>query len=764
MKNKSFWMFLLLTLLFFPNLKALKRNTSEPQFCASHLQVPERYSHLKPYLKYIPSFYTSYGDNSCGNACWHISCAKCNKGWVSVYEFETRDDGGNTHWVDEYILVCECKSDKLGDYQKENRIYDSVQKKWIYEIATYGARDCLRTWVYCPQPVIYPGYFSEEYSRYFSCFEEYLKYIESNHTCKCFWPEISKKAAIINNKAYELFRDLIENTELGEHFQSKANQENFFGFVPSPRFSNHGITVNFVCHSFFYSDYDWICRDLEFFCSENFQGRALRNIKNKIEDIRQNLAPLFLEIYNECLSQHPSERIQNELFLIEKRCFALPLYAAMEAYSDFSNASEEENYSDFNSNDLITDTPQLKFKKPAFYCSSNWMDSSYPRQNFDDAFAHQAYSKPKNLSRKRDWMKSDVLLEQGTLLNDVLLYNEAIKVLSEAILYNDLNKEAFIERAISYFETNQIELALRDYSQLKKTRFLPPFLPVADGGMRGLQVGNPYDYRQEDLEFAAGLIDGTIQGGKVATVEFIPGILSCVRGIGVGLWAFVCSPTEVSLDMVEAAQSLGDFMASHSALENLEAVVPEIKELSLNWDKFNSHTKGQKFGFIIGKYGIDIFGPGGVVKVASKYRTLKRANAVLTLEICLANQAKQEKIIEKSLECASKRALIIEEAKNVGAILVRNENVKHHVMQKKHAWDKLIKLSGNVEQDFKKVIEVLQENKITDENFFLRNRSTREPHIVRKQYKKTINNHEVEAVFEYYVDTEELFLMNGWVK
>ena len=33
-------------------------------------------------------------------------------------------------------------------------------------------------------------------------------------------------------------------------------------------------------------------------------------------------------------------------------------------------------------------------------------------------------------------------------------------------------------------------------------------------------------------------------------------------------------------------------------------------------------------------------------------------------------------------------------------------------MQPKHAWDKLIKISGNVEEDCKKVVKLLEDNKI----------------------------------------------------
>ena len=127
------------------------------------------------------------------------------------------------------------------------------------------------------------------------------------------------------------------------------------------------------------------------------------------------------------------------------------------------------------------------------------------------------------------------------------------------------------------------------------------------------------------------MVSGTVDGAKVSVVEFIPSIFSCCRGILNGLWAFVCSPVEVSQEMVNTAYAIGEFISSHSTEECFQCVVPELKELSLSWDKLNDNSRGQKIGFIIGKYGVDIFAPAGALKGMSKVRALKRANTMCTL-------------------------------------------------------------------------------------------------------------------------------------
>lgn len=115
-------------------------------------------------------------------------------------------------------------------------------------------------------------------------------------------------------------------------------------------------------------------------------------------------------------------------------------------------------------------------------------------------------------------------------------------------------------------------------------------------------------------------------------------------------------------------------------------------DLSLNWHKIDDYSKGQKIGYIIGKYGVEIFAPLGAIKGFTKLNALKRANTGLTLEMCLSSSAKQAKILEKSSEFVVKREAIAQEAIKKSGLLFRNGNDKIHIMQPKHAWDKLIQL------------------------------------------------------------------------
>ena len=47
------------------------------------------------------------------------------------------------------------------------------------------------------------------------------------------------------------------------------------------------------------------------------------------------------------------------------------------------------------------------------------------------------------------------------------------------------------------------------------------------------------------------------------------------------------------------------------------------------------------------------------------------------------------------------RKVTLTQTINSGKIFVRNLNTNKHIIQPKHAWDKLIKLTGDIEEDCK---------------------------------------------------------------
>ena len=100
-------------------------------------------------------------------------------------------------------------------------------------------------------------------------------------------------------------------------------------------------------------------------------------------------------------------------------------------------------------------------------------------------------------------------------------------------------------------------------------------------------------------------------------------------------------------------------------------------------------------------------------------------------------------------------------------IKIKNLNSARHILQKKHGWDKVLELTGNVEKDIQKVLDFIEKNDIVTVKYFKEatefpiQSTIKEAHVLK--YKATIAGQEFEVYIRKNLATEELFLNNGWV-
>lgn len=613
----------------------------------------------------------------------------------------------------------------------------------------------------CWDQSIYLGYIDLDFKKYLFHLNQHLEYQSQHSDCLCLWPEYSQEAALISDTAYLLFRDIISTTALSNLLENENEQreliENSCWFL-----NKHGLTVSFIVQQFRFSDYYHACRDIENYAISKYEERETAKIKDRLEDILEALYPKFFSLYTSCYAKHPSVDIDQEIrfmkLLVNDISGFEKTAVSFKATPSVTIAQNCYDISEFIVANLQTahipveleSKGVLSKKQPPF-------KKSFRKDPSSDVYPGSFAVNSSKVSATVFSPQSDIFLEQGTILNNLLVYKEAIQILTQAIQFNPSNRNAYIERAMAYFETNQLLLALQDYQVAKKLTTIPPFKP---GSHKAMMIAAVY-IPGNKTEFSKGLIVGTVDGAKVSAVEFVPSIFSCCRGILNGLWAFVCSPAEVSQEMVNTAYAIGEFISSHSAEECFQCVVPELKELSLSWDMLNDHSKGQKIGFIIGKYGVDIFAPVGILKGINKVKALKRANIMCTLESCAASQAKQTKILEESTKRAAIRENIVSQSIKNGKILVRNSNTQAHIMNPKHAWNKVIKITGNVEEDCKNVVKMLESNKIMLEKY--RKQTINNKNFIRYNHEMKINGYEIRAVFNKNPETGEIFLNDAWV-
>lgn len=95
----------------------------------------------------------------------------------------------------------------------------------------------------------------------------------------------------------------------------------------------------------------------------------------------------------------------------------------------------------------------------------------------------------------------------------------------------------------------------------------------------------------------------------------------------------------------------------------MEEVVPEMKILCHKWDDLTDHDSGFHVGFILGKYGVEIFTPVAGMKAFKVHRDPKRANSMFTLERCVVSQANKEAILASTLKHAAEREAYLKNVK-----------------------------------------------------------------------------------------------------
>lgn len=585
--------------------------------------------------------------------------------------------------------------------------------------------------------VIYSGYFHFRYKGDYPFLKRQIDYSKKYPQYQAYWPETSHKAEKISDVAVILFEELINSTALKKVKKDRRLLNKFI--ADSWYFETFTHSRSLIATCFRFSDFYQVCRDLVQFSKTHFSEKENALIEDKIDAILDRLCGMFLEIYEESLLLHPTVEIKNEIDFIDL------LYCPKRdiKIKKCQIGSIDFNRSKHFARELKIDIFKSYAGKPSHVINSINDSNSLP-----------------------DWLMADYWLHEGIRLNDLFLHAEAISYLTAAI-EKQPSIEAYQERLHAYFEVGNLSLAIEDYHKLlqlendQKNILRNQFGYISQKNRyQGIYILN------HDLvgmaDYAGGFCIGITQGSAIALIEFVPSTWSCCKGILHGLWSFACSPTEVSSDLINASYDLVKFIKENTASECLETIVPELKDLCVKWEILSDYDKGNRIGYIIGKYGIDILAPGASLKGVKKYQQLKRLNSMFTVECCVASEAKKAKIIEASSKHASIRTNVSDLA-TTGKVIPRNANVIPHVMQERHAWEKLIKISGDKVEDFKKVSVLLEESEILSKKHLIESEKFHNGKIIRSDYRNYIEGYEVHATFETCVESNQTFLKDAWV-
>lgn len=243
------------------------------------------------------------------------------------------------------------------------------------------------------------------------------------------------------------------------------------------------------------------------------------------------------------------------------------------------------------------------------------------------------------LSKNED-IDSEHLVLLGETCLELAQFSKAISILSEAIKKNPQDKTAYFHRAAAYFEIGNFDDALNDFYKSNNGKEIAKSFLTAS--------------REFSDAFILGLTKGCIEGA----VNFVPNLLNTAYGLNTTLWHQCAHPIQSKIDIINASYEIGNSVYEYCEDLNWEKIDNHIEELKFFVNQFNNlndSEKGNQLGYLIGKYGIDIFIGAKGAQLITKYRNLKNANILCNFEAMSLSQATKETIAADSLKFAAKR-------------------------------------------------------------------------------------------------------------
>lgn len=231
--------------------------------------------------------------------------------------------------------------------------------------------------------------------------------------------------------------------------------------------NKHGLTIAIIAQQFLFSDYYHVCKDIERYALAKYNPENAGEIKDKLQDILEALYQKFFALHNACYAKHPNNDILQEIVLMKLLSEDVP--GLKESFGFQDNAlharygNNAYDISEFITNNLETIEMSVEIENKGIQINE-------PLDMTPDLTLKAANA---NVVQGTFSIESEILLETGTIANKLLLYKKAIHDLTQAIKLDPNNREAYLERAFAYFETNQIKLALSDYKKIEEIT-IPP--------------------------------------------------------------------------------------------------------------------------------------------------------------------------------------------------------------------------------------------------------------------------------------------------
>ncbi len=267
------------------------------------------------------------------------------------------------------------------------------------------------------------------------------------------------------------------------------------------------------------------------------------------------------------------------------------------------------------------------------------------------------------------YLRADTYIKLGIACSMSLEYAQAVEALTQAIEAHTAGERAYLERAIAHFEQGNFDAAISDYlASGKQNTFSAPDLPST-------------------IDFAKGLSLGASHGLLIGLKEAPASIFYALQGAGQALWAGVKDPLGVPKQLVDALLPVIEYLQEEDLATIGQDMIPELRELLTNWNTLEWQSRGEKTGFILGKYGITVFGCYGSAKVAKRFQELRQANMLHSLQTMACCQATKAEVIASASAFGTARSQFFKNATiswdKQGKHIVGHRNYQDLLIQKK---------------------------------------------------------------------------------
>ncbi len=226
-----------------------------------------------------------------------------------------------------------------------------------------------------------------------------------------------------------------------------------------------------------------------------------------------------------------------------------------------------------------------------------------------------------------DWL-SNICQQQGEQALRQFNYEEAVEHFDQAIEANPQNSDFYLQRAYAHMGLDEFDQSLNDYRTY-----------IASSQPKPSILSNTIDF---GIGFVKNVPIGAVESGHQ---------LSAFAS------ELIVHPIDTSYNVCSAFATLADLACTQQWAVLSESMAPEVCQLANEWNYLTARERGERAGYIFGKYGGDILIPGATAKVLSKGITGAKDIMLAAKNLQIAEQT----FALEALAQSASRANVLEE-------------------------------------------------------------------------------------------------------